>query len=70
MLIQYTHYPLGTIVTDHKTQFSHTFPKQFQKIIIDYFKGLLITHHLDIFMSGKKMGLNGLITKWGLIVAN
>ncbi len=27
----------------------------------DYFKGLLMTHHLDIFISGKNLGLNGLI---------
>ncbi len=42
-------------MTEHKTIF-RTFPK---KIIIDYFKGLLMTHHLDIFMSGKNLGLNG-----------
>ncbi len=44
---------------------SHRTIKQFfthfKKIIIDYFKGLLMTHHLDIFMSGKNLGLNGLI---------
>ncbi len=45
-----THYPTGH-------NFSHAFP---QKIIIDYFKGLLMTHNLDIFMSGKNLGLNGL----------
>lgn len=27
---------------------------------IVYFIGLLMTHHLNIFMSGKKLGLNGL----------
>ncbi len=48
-----THYPTGH-------NFSHTFPKKIQKIIIDYFKGLLMTHHLDIFISGKNLGLNGL----------
>ncbi len=26
--------------------------------MIDYFKELLMTHHLDIFMSGKHLGLN------------
>ncbi len=52
MIIQYTHYPTGH---DH---FSHTFPQTFKKIIIDYFKGLVMTHHLDIFMSGKNVGLN------------
>ncbi len=25
--------------------------------MLDYFKGLLMTHHLDIFMSGKKIGI-------------
>ncbi len=24
--------------------------------MLDYFKGLLMTHHWDIFMSGKKIG--------------
>ncbi len=43
-----------------KHNFSHTFPKKCQKIIIDYFEGLLMTRHLDIFMSGKNLGLNGL----------
>ncbi len=47
MLIQYI-IPPDTIETDHKTQISH------------FFKGLLMTH-LDILMSGKKLGLNGLI---------
>ncbi len=27
-------------------------------IMIDYFKGLLVTHHLDIYMSGKYLVLN------------
>ncbi len=54
MLIQYTHYP--TIVTEYKTQF---FQKK-KNFFFDYFKGLLMTHNLDIFMSGKKLGLNGL----------
>ncbi len=36
-------------MTEHKTQFSQKI-----KTIIDYFKGLLMTHHLDIFMSGIK----------------
>ncbi len=40
MLIQYTHYPTGD---DHKTQLK-------KNIIIDYFKGLLMTHHLDLFI--------------------
>ncbi len=48
--------PPDTIVTEHKTQFSQNI-----KTIIDYFKGLLMTHHLDIFMSGKNLGLNGLM---------
>ncbi len=43
-----------------KHNFSHTFPKKILKIFIDYFKGLLMTPHLDIFMSGKNVGLNGL----------
>ncbi len=43
-------------MTEHKTQFSQKI-----KTIIDYFKGLLMTHHLDIFMSGKNLGLNGLM---------
>ncbi len=30
--------------------------------MIDYFKGLLMTHYLDIFMSVKNVGLNGLNT--------
>ncbi len=50
--------PPVTIVTDHKTFFSHFSPK---KKIIDYFKGLLMRHHLDIFMPGKNLGLNGLM---------
>ncbi len=54
MLIQYT------IVTDHKTIFHTLFQKEKQKKMIDYFKGLLMSHHLDIFMSGKNVGLNGL----------
>ncbi len=58
MLFQYTHDPTG----HYCDNFSHTFPKKNQKITIDYFKGLLMTHHLDIFMSGeKKLGLNGLM---------
>ncbi len=48
-----THYPTGH-------NFHTLFKKKKQKIIIDYFKGLLMTHHLDIFMSGKNLGLNGL----------
>ncbi len=28
-----------------------------KKKYIYYFKGLLMTHHLDIFMSGKKTGI-------------
>ncbi len=59
MWFQYS--PYHTIVTEHKTQFFKHFSKKMQKIIIDYFKGLLMTHHLDIFMSGKNLGLNGLI---------
>ncbi len=47
--------PPVTIVTEHKTQFSTHFSKKKKKI--DYFKGLLMTHHLDIFMSGKKIGI-------------
>ncbi len=48
--------PLVTIVTEHKTQL-YTFPKKTKKnIMLDYFKGLLMTHHWDIFMSGKKIG--------------
>ncbi len=43
MLFQYTNYPTG-----------HNFQKKIKKIIIDYFKGLLVTHNLDIFMSGIK----------------
>ncbi len=31
--------------------------------MIDCFKGILMTHDLDIFESGKKLGLNGLIHK-------
>ncbi len=52
----YTVIPPITIVTNHKT---HTFP--LNKKNIDYFKGLLMTHHFDIFMSEKNLGLNGLI---------
>ncbi len=53
--------PPDTIVTEHKTQFfTHFSQKIIILIIIDYFKGLLVTHHLDIFMSGKNLGLNGL----------
>ncbi len=44
-------------MTDHKTQFFTHFSKII--IIIDYFKGLLMKHHLDIFMSGNVFGLNG-----------
>ncbi len=37
-------------------------PSQFvthlKKIMIDYFKGLLMTHHLDILISGKNWDLN------------
>ncbi len=57
------HYPPDTIVTELKTQFFTHFSKKTEKIIIDYFKGLLVTHHLDIFMSGKNLGLNGLNRK-------
>ncbi len=52
--------PPVTVVTDHKTQFFTHFHKKIQKIF-DYFKCLLMTHHLDIFMSGNNLGLNGLI---------
>ncbi len=45
-----------------KHNFSHTFPKKCQNIFSDYFKGLLMTHHLDIFISGKNLGLNRLST--------
>ncbi len=38
-----------------KHSFSHTFPNNFQIIIIDYFKGLLMTHYLDIFW--EKIGI-------------
>ncbi len=51
MLIQYT--PENTI-------FHTLFQKKKKIIIIDYFKGLLMTHHLDIFMFRKNLGLNGL----------
>ncbi len=46
-------------MSEHKTIF-HTLFKTNSKIIIDYFKGLLMTHHLDIFMSGKNLGLKRL----------
>ncbi len=64
MLIQYIHYP-----TNYKTQFFHTlFQKKKKKKKKKgkqkaYFKGLPMTHHWDIFMSGKKLGLNGLNLK-------
>ena len=58
MLIQYTHYP--TIVTDHKTHFFTYFVMKNKKIMMDHLKGLLMTHDLDILMSGKNLGLNGL----------
>ncbi len=45
----------------NKQFFTHFSKKKNPKIIIDYFKGLLMTHHLDIFMSGKNLGLNGLM---------
>ncbi len=62
MLFQYTHFPSCVTVVNIKRNFSHTFPKKkILKIIIDYFKGLLMTHNLDIFMSGKNLRLNGLI---------
>ncbi len=48
------------MVTDHKTHIFTHFSKKIHKEIIDYFKGLLTTHNLDIFMSGKNVGLNGL----------
>ncbi len=61
MLIHYTHYPTGHNCSHH---FSHTFPKKKNpQIIIDYFKGLLMTHYLDIFMFVKNLGLNGLRPK-------
>ncbi len=50
--------PPVTIVTE-QNNFHTLFPKNVKKIIIDYFKGLLMTH-LDIFMSGKNLELNGL----------
>ncbi len=39
--------------------FFHTVKKikNYNNNNIDYFKGLLMTHHLDIFMSGKKCGI-------------
>ncbi len=53
MLFQYTHYATG----HNWSQFFTHFSKKKKIIIIDYFKGLLVTHHLDIFMSGKKIGI-------------
>ncbi len=52
--------PPVTIVTEHKTQFFTHFSKK-NIFFFYYFKGLFMTHHLDIFMSGKNLGLNGLI---------
>ncbi len=50
-------------------QFFTHFSKKKKKI--DYFKWLLMTHHLDIFMSGKKLGLNGLtVSQWSKVIAN
>ncbi len=59
MLIQHTHYPTGHNCDRPENSFSHTFPKKIQNTMINYFKGLLMTHNLDIFMSGKNLGLNG-----------
>ncbi len=53
MLFQYIDI-IPQLCPNIKHNFSHTFTK---KKIIDYFKGLLVTHHLDIFMSGKNLGL-------------
>ncbi len=62
MLFQSTHYPTGhNCDWTENTIFLTLFQKKIKKIIIDYFKGLLVMHHLDIFMSGKNLGLNGLI---------
>ncbi len=49
---------LFIIVTEHKTNFFHTLFQIIITRIIDYFKGLLMPHHLDIFMSGINLGLN------------
>ncbi len=45
--------------TYHKTKLTH-FSKRFSKTIIDYLKGLLMTHRLDIFISGNNLGFNRL----------
>ncbi len=45
-------------MTDHKTIKKKLYKKTY---IIDYFKGLLMTHRLDFFMSGKNLRLNGLL---------
>ncbi len=55
--------PPVTVVTEHKTQFFTYFSKKNAKHIIDCFKGLLMTHHLDILMSGENVGLNRLIER-------
>ncbi len=44
----------------HNSNHEHIFLSHFspQKSIIDYFKGLLMTHNFDIFMSGKTKRVN------------
>ncbi len=64
MLFQSTHYPTGHNCDRTENTIFHTlFQKKKKKNIIDYFKGLLVIHHLNIFMSGKNLGLNGLINE-------
>lgn len=53
-IISLTHYPTGHISDPtHETHF-------FTYFLIDYFKSLLMTRDLDVFMSWKDLGLNGL----------
>ncbi len=60
MLILYTHYLTGHNGDRPQNTNFYTLFQKIHKEIIDYFKGLLTTHNLDIFMSRKNVGLNGL----------
>lgn len=57
-LIQHS-IPLVTIVTDHKTHFFTHFSMKIskKKIMIDCFKGILMTHELDKFCVWEKFGI-------------